>query len=223
MLGCMFLLKEDIKRMEKCFIDSNVIINYIIFKRLHLIAKNKKEFVKLMKEKNPQAFYSYGLIEGVRLAELPTFSFSSSNFALGEVAESIIDQLCLEELNKVGIPIKFWKNMRRKYIREEASKDKINTEIYSELIAFYETFVQTELIILNETTSFLSNIAYLLKAQGQQDAFLLSQSKKEECEFFITCDANLKGVAKGYKSPQEFCSKKITEKEIRRFLENARK
>jgi|ETN01SMinimDraft_4_1059930.scaffolds.fasta_scaffold62270_3 hypothetical protein len=52
--------------MPKCFIDSNIIANYILIKRLIGKARNKKDYISQIVNKNPGAFFAYGLIESIR-------------------------------------------------------------------------------------------------------------------------------------------------------------
>lgn len=208
--------------MKKVFIDSNVFANYILVKRNYLKSRNKKKFISILIEKNPQAFYSYGIIEAIKLNKLNGFEFFSSDYALSELSEIIIDQICLDGLYEVGTPIKFWKLMRKKYLRNEAVKEEISNDIYQELGSFNYIFFVGELISKVSEWDIISNIKHLLKAHGSPDAFLMTLADIKNIDIFLSTDGELKKTFEKDEpkpmTPSQFAEQIISEKTIRQFL-----
>jgi len=201
--------------MIKCFINANVIANYILIKRiLRKTTKDKKDFMKEIKQRNSLSFYSFGLLEAIRMSAFSNLRFFSSQFTLGEISSVIIEQICLEEVNKIGIPLKFWSKMRKKYIETEASKEKISNDLYQELGEFHSIFIIERLISLVSDVDFYDNIKFLLQSFSEPDAYLLSQAEKNECNHFISNDKELKKFKKVLNAQELLSKTKVNDKMI---------
>ncbi|MCD6171296.1 MAG: hypothetical protein J7J36_02615 [Thermoplasmata archaeon] len=97
--------------MEKIFLDSNVIANWILIKDS---AKKFKEFKdeKILRKRLENISYSYTLIEA--LMNTDEYEVETSNLAIGEVYHVIYNEILSLKMYRLGIPLTLWSKMREK-------------------------------------------------------------------------------------------------------------
>ncbi len=197
-----------------CFIDSNVIADWIIIKNTRasiLIPEEENIFIKNLEKDNPRAFYSYSIIQNILLREFATPKFYTSHLAMSEVTSVIFEKLLMDEMFREKMPFKYWDWYKHKI---KLPKEVLQL-IAQEIIRFYLLFIvkrtsRKRRIYPCKEPIIQGTIELITKYSCRvQDAYLVCQAFSNKCKFFVTSDGRLSESLKEYSkvkimTPQHF-------------------
>jgi hypothetical protein len=213
--------------MDRCFLDANVVADYILLNELIKEKKTieeKEAFLKGVEQNNPGLFFSFGLIESIRLAKFVSFEFFISNYVISETTSVIIEEYSLKEFNKGMNPLKYWFKRKEKQI-QDLKQEQID-DLTKLLSSFHAAFVDTKLIKKSEEAMIADIVKFRTLGCHTEDSHLLSQAtyKNIACKYFVSKDSPLKKNTKAKSSisavnPQKFMEiAKIGSQQIHSYL-----
>jgi len=184
--------------MEKIFLDSNVIANWILIKDS---AKKFEEFKdeKILRKRFENISYSYTLMEALMTTD--EYEVETSNLAMGEVYHIIYNEVLSLKMYQSGTPLTLWSKMREKqkltetekflirgattkYLKELKKKitptnDKIDDEVYPKLILEYRLRTHDAILlttaILDDCTWFITNDKEIVKLNKRKRKIAFSE------------------------------------------------
>lgn len=180
--------------MEKIFLDSNVIANWILIKDS---AKKFKEFKdeKILRKRLENISYSYTLIEALINAD--EYEVETSNLAIGEVYHVIYNEILSLKMYRLGIPLTLWSKMREKQRLTETEKF-----LMKESITKYLKELKRKIKVVDDKIDYEVYPKLVLEYKLRtHDAILLTTAILNGCAWFITNDKEIVGLNKRKRKP----------------------
>lgn len=174
----------------KCFLDANVIANWIIFKKALEIMINEEEkndFLLRRKKDNSDAFYSYKLLNKLRIDNIKNVNFITSSLAISEAISVINEKICMDKMYEQNIPFKYWFKYKPKF---ELKPNEV-IELYNQIIGFKSIFIPYKKIKLVEKEKTNITVRIISLHKETHDSFLVSQAITNKANHFITTDSRL--------------------------------
>ncbi|MBI2107168.1 PIN domain-containing protein [Candidatus Woesearchaeota archaeon] len=169
---------------SKIFIDTNIIVHYIILKKIKETERDNKELWKEYRRIEP----SYQLLSLILKNNNDSFEFYTSHLAITEIANALHDEYRCRRMRRDGIPLSSWVRLKHRFNLEKEDAD----EILSEIVKFIESF-RIKIILLEEKYTFSLIYKFILEKQiGTQDSILLSTAINSKCSHFATQDKELR-------------------------------
>jgi len=186
--------------VNNIFIDSCIFADWLILKLSledYKTKKEKQDFLKEARKNNSNAYYSYKIFE--KIGKMKSFIFHTSTLALSEVVSVIHEKYLLDLLYAKHIPFKYL--MTYKY-KVNLPKNVLQ-ELSHEIIKIYLLYIKKKKIKLADDLIIQEVISLITKNIETHDAYLTSQAKFANCNFFVTKDQRLRSLLRKLKNGVE--------------------
>jgi predicted nucleic acid-binding protein len=176
--------------LEKIFLDTNILTDWVIINSEVKKKSNTDEVIKYLenfKTVREVALYSYVSLQIINSNDIiPKFRFFTSRVAIAELISNIKGRYIAEDLFRKLIPIKYMK------FHKSVTND-IAKKVDDDVLYFLGNFIKSKKIKLCETVHH-PTISKLILGDGidTYDSLLISQSVAEKCNFFATSDTGIK-------------------------------
>jgi len=185
--------------VEKYFLDTNVIVDYILFKLALEQQKDKRGFIENFskseefKKAHSRILNSYNSFE-LLLRKTNGYVFTS-HLALAEVIKVILERYQLNKLTDEGISLKEWFILKENIKLSKEDRKELKMGIKN----FQKLFIRKTKKIGLANDSNLEKILFYIVSRNidTYDAFLVSQAKAKKIDYFVTNDRQLKPKLKG--------------------------
>lgn len=194
--------------MTKSFIDTNIMVHWMILNKLKDERPNMSEFLKEFKKIKP----SFELIEIVKQNTIENQFYFTSSLSTSEIFYAILDEYRCRKMHLDGVPLSSWQRTKEKVELKNEDKKTLTNDI----ITFLKEFGIIEPMEKNKRISLLTeHFDYLLISKlvfenkiRTHDAILISTAINYGCDYFITGDRTLRDENKMIKeieiiSPQK--------------------
>ena len=189
---------KQVVTMASFFIDANVIANWLLVTLDINDHEDSGKYFKDIKKEYSKAYYSYLLLKSIydNKTNNHHLHFFTSSLAVSEVISVIHEKYLLDYLYKKGVSFKYWSKYKNKIPLNKKDLDLISLNIIKN---FYIVFVPKIIKLSNDTILQHTIDLIINKKCETPDAFLVSQSITNKCDYFITEDGILKKNLKAIK------------------------
>ncbi len=180
------------KEILGCFIDSNVVIDYLFFRKsLNALKKDveKENFLSLRRKDNFKAYKSYSFMKSLGEKGSTKYNFYISDYVLAEVLLSLINAYAVKLMNKRHIHISYWNKEKHSIIKNLPEEEYI--EATEDFETFKEVFINSGIIGVHNNLELDRVPSLLFYGFHLQDAFLFCQAEDANCKYFLTKDQDL--------------------------------
>ncbi|WP_240910584.1 PIN domain-containing protein [Thermococcus sp. GR6] len=170
--------------MDKIFLDSNVIANWILIKKAQEGNQELRKD-KLLRERFKRFSYSYTLIEGLR--EISNYETLISPLVIAEVYHVVYNEVLSLKLYRLGIPLTLWSKLKNKHKLTEEEK----FEIWEAVTKNIKELRKSVKIVNDEVDEEIYPKLLLDYNLRPHDAVLLTTAIINGCAWFITNDKEI--------------------------------